>query len=87
MKPKLVKNTKTIRVPRKKISRHVGAVIRKAIKSAEDQKWTKIIIIGMGKDTGDYHHTIMDYNELVGILENSKLNIHDVNKIVDDYEP
>lgn len=73
MHPKLVKNTKIIKLPCAKNT--VRSIARTALMKADRQSWDKIIIIGQGKEFGSWYSSAISDHELVGILECIKNDI------------
>lgn len=55
-----------------KASKSVRAVFRKMFKKSEEQGWTKVIILGRGKNSGSWHYSVMDEDTALGMLEKLK---------------
>lgn len=68
--PKLVKNSKIVNLPHAR--RDVKSTLRKAMLHAEREGWTKLIILGEGKDCVRSLYSNMDNYTAIGMLEIEK---------------
>lgn len=66
----LAKNSKTLKFPRQ--SGSVKSTFESALRKAKEQKWTKVIIIGTGKEQGHWFRSRMSDHAMLGMLEEIK---------------
>jgi hypothetical protein len=70
---KLAKDSKVVKM--KFASRRVHQTLRAAMHKANEQKWTKVIIIGQGPDNGAWRHSPMEDLVALGMIEKTKNSI------------
>jgi hypothetical protein len=77
MKPKLIKNSKHIKL------RHIGgnteSTLNRAMMAAKEKGWTKVIIIGQSKNRRGVFHSTMSIETVIGMIEVAK------SMIMEDY--
>ena len=64
---KLAKNSRIARFPSQ--SGSVKAAMERAINKAKEQKWSKVVVIGQGKNGGHFFHSRMNTHDLIGFME------------------
>lgn len=69
-KPVLAKHNKKLKFPSQ--SRSVKSAMERAVAKSKEQKWNKVIVIGLGKDHGHYFHSYMNEAYVLSMLEDVK---------------
>lgn len=67
---KLIKNSKTTRFPRS--TKNVKSTLNKAMDIAQKEGWTRVIVIGEGKDRGKHLSSPMIQAQFAFMLETAK---------------
>lgn len=70
MSAKLIKNTKLAKLPR--AGKSVNSTLRNACIRAEQEGWTRVIVIGEGKDICRSMYSKMDHYVAIGLLDIEK---------------